>query len=57
MKSEFILSLYEQLVGNGKLTAKEKSLIDCCTANVYWQYLSSNYNDAPPWTLLISILV
>lgn len=57
MKSEFILSLYEQLVGNGKLTAKEKSLIDRCTANVYWQYLSSNYNDAPPWTLLISILV
>ncbi len=57
MKSEFILSLYEQLVGNGKLTAKEKSLIDRCTANVYWQYLSRNYNDASPWTLLISILV
>ena len=48
LKSEFILSLCEQLIGSGKLTAKEKSLIDRCTANVYRKYLSSNYADTPP---------
>lgn len=48
LKSEFILSLCEQLVGSGKLTAKEKSLIDRCTANVYRKYLSSNYAETPP---------
>ena len=35
LKSEFILSLCEQLVGTGKLGAKEKSLIDRCTQIVY----------------------
>lgn len=48
LKSEFILSLCEQLVGNGKLTAKEKSLIDRCTANVYRKYLSGNFFGTPP---------
>ena len=32
LKSEFLLSLCEQLVGSGKLSAKEKSIIDRCTA-------------------------
>ena len=40
LKSEFILSLVEQLVGTGKLNAKEKSLIDRCTANVYRKYMA-----------------
>ena len=35
LKSEFLLSLCEQLVGAGKLSAKEKSIIDRCTAQVY----------------------
>ncbi|MDL2236055.1 ATP-binding protein [Christensenellaceae bacterium OttesenSCG-928-L17] len=48
LKSEFILSLCEQLVGTGKLTAKEKSLIDRCTANVYREYISNNYAGEPP---------
>ena len=48
LKSEFILSLCEQLVGSGKLTAKEKSLIDRCTASVYRKHLSSNYGGTPP---------
>ena len=34
LKSEFLLSLCEELVGSGKLSAKEKSIIDRCTANV-----------------------
>lgn len=39
LKSEFILSLCEQLVGSGKLSAKEKSLIDRCTQIVYRPYI------------------
>ena len=39
LKSEFILSLCEQLVGSGKLSAKEKSLIDRCTQLVYRPYM------------------
>ena len=35
LKSEFLLSLCEQLIGAGKLSAKEKSIIDRCTALVY----------------------
>jgi hypothetical protein len=42
LKSEFLLSLCEQLVGSGKLGAKEKSLIDRCTASVYRYYLQGN---------------
>ena len=41
LKSEFVLSLCEQLVGSGKLTAKEKSLIDRCTALVYRPYIAA----------------
>lgn len=47
-KSEFILSLCEQLIGNGTLGAKEKSLIDRCTANVYRYYKQGNYQGTPP---------
>jgi hypothetical protein len=36
-KSEFVLSLFEQLEGNG-VSAKEKSIIDRCTAAVYEDY-------------------
>ncbi|NCB62838.1 MAG: DUF87 domain-containing protein [Clostridia bacterium] len=39
LKSEFLLSLCEQLVGAGKLSAKEKSIIDRCTAQVYHDYI------------------
>ena len=35
LKSEFLLSLCEQSVGAGKLSAKEKSIIDRCTAQCY----------------------
>ena len=33
LKSEFILSLCEQLIGSGNLGPKQKSIIDRCTAN------------------------
>jgi len=48
LKSEFLLSLCEQLVGSGKLNAKEKSIIDRCTANVYRQYIKLGFKGNPP---------
>jgi type IV secretory pathway VirB4 component len=48
LKSEFILSLVEQLVGTGKLNAKEKSIIDRCTANVYRGYIANGFKGMPP---------
>ncbi|MHB1314602.1 MAG: VirB4-like conjugal transfer ATPase, CD1110 family [Christensenellales bacterium] len=48
LKSEFVLSLCEQLIGGHNLGAKQKSLIDRCTASVYRHYLQSNYRDNPP---------
>ena len=43
LKSEFLLSLCEQLIGAGKLSAKEKSIIDRCTAQVYRDYIRGRY--------------
>ena len=48
LKSEFLLSLCEQLVGSGKLSAKEKSIIDRCTAQCYRDYIKSGYQGTPP---------
>ena len=48
LKSEFLLSLCEQLVGSGKLSAKEKSIIDRCTAQCYRDYIKNGYQGTPP---------
>ena len=48
LKSEFILSLCEQLIGSGNLGAKQKSIIDRCTASTYRYYLQGNYQGKPP---------
>ncbi|MBP3255638.1 MAG: ATP-binding protein [Clostridia bacterium] len=48
LKSEFILSLCEQLIGSSNLGAKQKSIIDRCTANVYRIYQQGNYQGIPP---------
>ena len=48
LKSEFVLSLCEQLIGSQNLGAKQKSLIDRCTASVYRKYLQSGYRNQPP---------
>ena len=45
LKSEFLMSLCEQFVPIG---AKEKSIIDRCTANVYRTYLQNNYTGKVP---------
>lgn len=48
LKSEFVLSLCEQLMGGYPLGAKEKSLIDRCTASVYRTFLQNQYKGEPP---------
>ena len=48
LKSEFILSLCEQLIGGSSLGAKQKSIIDRCTASVYRHYQQGNYQGTPP---------
>ena len=48
LKSEFLLSLCEQLIGAGKLSAKEKSIIDRCTAQVYQDYIRGGYQGKAP---------
>ena len=47
-KSEFILSLFEQLVGAGGVSAKEKSILDRCTYDVYREYMANNYTGEVP---------
>ena len=47
-KSEFILSLFEQLVGAGGVSAKEKSILDRCTYDVYREYMANNYEGKAP---------
>ena len=48
LKSEFILSLCEQLIGSSNLGPKQKSIIDRCTANVYRVFQQGNYQGIPP---------
>ena len=48
LKSEFIMSLCEQLIGGSNLGAKQKSIIDRCTASVYRSYQQNNYEGAVP---------
>lgn len=48
LKSEFILSLCEQLIGGANLGAKQKSIIDRCTASVYREYQQSDYTGRVP---------
>ena len=47
MKSEFIMSLYEQLMGADKIEPQEKSIIDRSVGNIYREYLKS-YQGQPP---------
>ena len=48
LKSEFVLSLCEQLIGSQNLGAKQKSIIDRCTAGIYREYQSRGYEGIPP---------
>lgn len=48
LKSEFIMSLCEQLIGGTNLGAKQKSIIDRCTASVYRHFQQAGYQGTPP---------
>lgn len=48
LKSEFIMSLCEQLIGGSNLGAVQKSIIDRCTAAVYRSYQQNDYTGAVP---------
>ena len=48
LKSEFIMSLCEQLIGGTNLGAKQKSIIDRCTASVYRAYQQNDYTGTVP---------
>lgn len=50
-KSEFILSLFEQLMGAGNVSAREKSILDRCAYDIYREYMANGYKGQPP-TLL-----
>lgn len=47
LKSEFVLSLCEQLMGKA-LEPQQRSIIDRCTANVYKEYQKRDYEGEPP---------
>ena len=47
-KSEFVLSLCEQIMGRDATIGKHKSLIDRCTRTVYKNYIDNNYKGTPP---------
>ena len=47
-KSEFILSIFEIILEGTILGAKEKSIIDRCTASVYREYINNNYEGKVP---------
>lgn len=48
LKSEFILSLCEQLIGVNSLGAKQKSIIDRCTASVYYSFAQAGFSGKVP---------
>ena len=48
LKSEFLLSLCEQLMGAGQLSAREKSIIDRCAAQCYRDYLRRGCRGTAP---------
>ena len=48
LKAEFVLSLFEQIVGKDKLGAFQKSIIDRCLTNVYSPYIKKKYKGKAP---------
>ena len=47
LKSDFIMSLCQQIMGPDGIDARAKSIIDRCTANVYREFIKS-YKGNPP---------
>lgn len=47
-KTQFIMSLCEQIMGSNAITPQHKSIVDRCTYNVYREYIRGNYTGEPP---------
>ena len=47
-KSQFIMSLCEQIISGHRFTKGQQSIIDRCTENVYRDYQESDYTGTPP---------
>lgn len=47
-KTQFIMSLCEQIMGSNAITPQHKSIVDRCTYNVYREYIRGNYEGEPP---------
>ena len=47
-KAEFVLSLFEQVIGKGGVNAIQKSIVDRCLANVYKNYIKRGYAGKVP---------
>ncbi len=47
VKAQFIMSLYEQIVGAGRVKAQERSIIDRAVAKIYEDYMI-DYTGQPP---------
>lgn len=48
LKAEFVLSLFEQVMGKDGIGAIKKSIIDRCLASVYKNYIKRNYTGKVP---------
>lgn len=48
LKSEFVMSLFEQIAGKDNVSAFEKSIIDRCLANIYSPYIKNKYQGEAP---------
>lgn len=47
-KAEFVLSLFEQVIGKGGVNAIQKAIVDRCLANVYKNYIKRGYTGKVP---------
>ena len=48
LKSEFVMSLFEQIAGKDNIGAFEKSIIDRCLTSIYSPYIKKEYQGKPP---------
>ncbi len=57
LKSEFIMSLCDQIMGNGKLGAQERSILGRCVAEIYEDYMKDYTGDPPTLKDLHAVLL
>ena len=48
LKTQFVMSLCEQVMDSEQITAQQKSLIARCVQNIYQKYLNSDYTEKAP---------